>query len=256
MICTFDDSTDNTSIGSKIEMSTVKPPNSYKWYKTNVRYFEQLVLNFSICKNTCDGDENGYFTESEIVDIQMWLCRKDFAWINFEQTGFENIYYNVFVSLERKLLGGQVIGFHVTATCDSPFGYSDVKIKTFTQSANTSFKIDTQTEEIGDIYPKVTIQMKSNCDFVLKNISTQTSTSIEGCLENEVIVMNENNQIQSTEFVRTGYDITGNHSNFLNEFNWIFPTISRTYNTTENVYMINAPCIITFEYREVRKAVI
>lgn len=250
MICSFNDSSDaNITIGSKIEMSTFKPPNSCKWYKTNTSYTEQLSITFSICKNIYDGNINGYFTEPEIVDIQMWLCKKKFSFLNFNQEGYTDIYYNALLSLEKQTVGGRVIGFNITATCDAPFGYSDLITKTFAVGENGNFSITSNSEEIGHIIPDVILKLSSPGDFVITNSLTKKSTKISNCVSGETIELKNTMRL-------TGSENETNHKTILDDFNWEFPTISRSYQNNINSYTVSLPCNIKFEYREIRKAVI
>ena len=112
MICSFDGGDEISTVGSKVEISTAKSPNSYKWLKTNAVYNEQLTFSFSFCKDICnlDGNEMSISSEEQ-AEIIRWLVRKENHYLSFEEDGFENIYYNCTISLEKKQVGGSTIGF-------------------------------------------------------------------------------------------------------------------------------------------------
>ena len=244
MICSFDGGDEISTVGSKVEISTAKSPNSYKWLKTNAVYNEQLTFSFSFCKDICnlDGNEMSISSEEQ-AEIIRWLVRKENHYLSFEEDGFENIYYNCTISLEKKQVGGSTIGFTATVLCDAPFGWSEERTATVTTDINKVF--DT-SQEIGYIIPNTVVTALSDGDVRIYNDNTNETTVIKNCKANE--------QITLTDMMRISSSIE--HKNLYDDFgDWVFPKIQNSYNNNVNTFELTN-CKLNMKWREIRKAVI
>lgn len=245
IMCSFDGDSEITTVGSKVEISTAKSPNSFKWIKTNGSYVEQLTFPFSFCKNPCQtDDEEMYFSSEEQAEIIRWLVRKEYHYLCFDDTdGFENIYYNCSMNLEKKQSNGKTIGFTATVLCDAPFGYSEERTATVTTEAN---KIFDTSQEIGYIIPNVVATALSDGDIKIYNDNTSETTVVKNCKANEQITFTETMRIYSSIEHKKLYDDFGD---------WVFPKIQNSFSNNVNTYTLTN-CKLNLKWREIRKAVI
>lgn len=251
MICSFDGTKNETvTAGSKVEMSTVKVPNRNKWMRTNAVYNEQLTFSFSICKNTCQSyDESIEFSAEDQARIMRWLCRKNFYYINFYQDGYEDIYYNAILSVERRVLNGMIIGYDITATCDAPWGYSNLRVATVTSEKP---RVYNTSDEIGSIIPdEIKIKVKTNGNVVIKNnldiydLDNNETTEIASCEAGEIITLTDMLEIKSNKA----------HEGLYDDFNWQFIKLYNQYSAGMNEFTLTN-CELELTWREIRKAVV
>lgn len=251
-ICSFDGSNAGTATGgNKIEFTTFKPPNSNKWVKTGATYNEQLTFTFQICKNPCNQTIEQPFTEREIAFIMRWLIQKDYKYLSFVQEGYEDIYYNCQINVERYLIGGQCFGFELTVVCDAPFGWSDIKTTTISASTSKSIDLYDSSDEIGSIYPSVEIfvgQYLSKRTIELKNELTGIKTTIKNCVAGEHITMDR--------MIITSSKQETDHKTLYNDFNWDWFTIGNTFNDRINPITVTGNCDVILSWRVPRKAII
>ncbi len=252
MICSFDGAEDGTfTAGSKVEMSTVKAPNRNRWMRTNAVYSEQLTFSFSICKHTCNSVEKDmFFSAEDQARITRWLCRKNFYYLSFDQEGFENIYYHAFLTVERRLAGGLVIGYDITATCDAPWGYSN-KRHAVVNSEKT--RIFNASDEVGGLLPEeVKIKVAAAGDVSITNLMTKETptnvqvTKIANCCAGEIITLTDRLSIYSNTA----------HVNLYNDFNWEFVRLYSQYSAGMNEFALENCKQMEITWREVRKAVV
>ena len=244
MICSFDGGDEISSAGSKVEISTAKSPNSYKWLKTNAVYNEQLTFSFSFCKDICnlDGNEMSISSEEQ-AEIIRWLVRKENHYLSFEEDGFENIYYNCTISLEKKQVGGSTIGFTATVLCDAPFGYSEERTAIVNSEIN---KIFDTSQEIGYLIPNTVATVINDGTIEIYNDNTNETTKVLNCKAGEEIIFTDMMRISSNY---------PTHKTLYDDFNWLFPKIQNSFNNNVNTFTLTN-CTLRLSWREIRKAVI
>ncbi len=246
IICSFSGSSDGeNTAGSVVTMSTVKAPNSNTWLRTNAYYDEQLEFEFSICKNPCyvNSQEDMVFTAEEQAQIMRWLVKKDYAFLSFDQDGFENIFYNAVITVERYLINGQVTGYTLSVVCDAPWGYSEERKMVIDN--NQPLLMNT-SEEIGYIIPNVTIHVLSNGTVKINNDSYDEETVIYNCSSGETILM--------TDMMRISTSLPS-HFSLYDDFNWNFVKLYNSFNDESNYFTLSN-CTLEISWREIRKAVI
>lgn len=242
IICSFGTSNDTVDAGSKVEFTLVNVPNSSRVIKTNSSYKEQLQIQFSICKNFCESETDNFSMEDQ-RDIMRWLLRKDFKYINFEQDGFENVYYNVQIQLEQQRAGCDVVGYNVTCTCDAPWGWSEEITTSLTSQSSLLFN---GTDEPGITYPYTVLTVTATGNISIQNNETGSKTVVNNCTKDEVITFDEFKHIMTNN---------KNHSSIYNDFNDVFPEIYCTYNSADNEFTL-VNCTAVMKWREARKVVV
>ena len=266
VIGSFGGSDDGTQEMGNVDMTTVKAPHSNKFLKANATYNSPLVITFSLIKMNC-ADWNDYiFTEREIGFISRWLARKDYKQLRFFQDGWEDIHYNAVMKVNQHMVGGQCVGFDITATCDAPWGYDETQTTTIdATTGQREVDVHDDSDEIGDIYPNVFINVLDNGTISIKNNFTGKTTKIKNCVAGEKITLS-NHSIESTECIPDPsgptYDYKGNHPTLFDDFNWTWPTISNYFtpsNTRDsrvNHYVVNGACTVRLSWDSPRKAVV
>lgn len=247
MICSFSGAEKQWS-GGEITFTTGRTPNtdSQKFYTSG--YDTPLSCNFSICKKIC-GSSGYELNREEQSDIMRWLCREDgYHWLQFDTEEYEDVYFHVYFTAQPHFIGSRMVGFDLTMTTDSPYGYSKPMKKQFTlTAANPKIVFKNYSDKIGNIKPKCTIIPKSTGNLILKSgiCDCNTTTRVNHVTTGTTLILDENNDYFS------GFDAK--------QFNFKFPVISNSY-TDRDTYFEKADDSIdlemTIEYRFVRKVVV
>lgn len=244
---------DSVEMGSVINLNTVINHGSYISEIVNADYPEMYTCTFDIFKNPCHGT-NDYFTDTEITWFMRWLNRKEylkFIPIYDDDHSFYKIFLmGTFTTVTAIHIGGEVIGFTLTFTTNSPFSYLDYEPNKFTiDKENDSFIIFDESEELGSIYPKsFTIKVKTSGDLKISN-SMDTSdryTLVKNCVAGEVLTFDCIHKVITSS-------IGVAHKELYNDFNYVYPRLMNTLKTRENVITVSLPSDIVIEYNPIRK---
>lgn len=247
MIGSFD-SRIETASGGNIEYNVIKTSNRDSFVFYGAQLNTVLTWNFSIVKNPCLN--NGiYFNQYEESQIAQWLLKQDgYRWFQFDQEGYEDIYYKVQINMLPHQAGGQTIGFDLTVTSDCGYGYSEEIVKNYTLNVNTPIKLDIHSDTNSYILPY--ISLTGSGDFYISNNSdlSQKYSDIESD-DKSTRLQNVTDKIimDSDKDVITGISCS-------NDFNWYFLRLVNGVNniTTDSVNDIK----IKFTYREPRKVIV
>lgn len=149
----------------------IKSNHIYTLYNDTLEF--QIDVVKSIC-DTCNDQTKMKYTKSEIREITKQLSSTTIP--QLLKTVDENdevLYYcGIFTNIESFAVAGEVYGFTLTFTNDSPFAYSDIKTTSFYLNGNTTKTITNNSDLLDDyIYPVVHLYPKSNTDFYMCNLS-------------------------------------------------------------------------------------
>ena len=140
----------------KAGITSVRPvPNHY-----STHYSDALRLNFFVAKNHCNNvtQEDMRMSGSEINAVRAWLespktpqllvVDMDVPYDEDEQEGSETVvnYFGVFTDVQPFVVNQECFGLNLTFTCDSPYGYSDIKESTYTLGI-----VDLLSEDSGNL---------------------------------------------------------------------------------------------------------
>ena len=249
MPCSFDsDSQDTVNYGSKINFDTISVQNGKRFELVNAGYADAGEFTFQICKNPYLSINKGtkYFTPDEPRFISSWLNRNDgFHILKIYTDDKQTILFNGSFNIETIEFCGDVIGFELTFTMESPFATLDCKTFTHTFSANEKFTITDESDDIGYIYPNIQIKCKSNGDLKLYNSIEDRTTVIKNCVSGEVLTFDKNLNIATS---------LSSHKLY-NDFNFVFFRIANSYTDNKNIISVNIPCEITIKYYPIVKGV-
>lgn len=277
IIGSFSGSDDGTQEMGNVDITTVKAPHSNNFLKANATYNNPIMISFSIMKLDCANPNDYVFTPREIGFISRWLARKDYKELKFRTDGkypegthesdkWEDIHYNAIMKVNQHMVGGECVGFDITATCDAPWGYDNKQTTTIDASSGSATAlIHDDSDEIGDLLPRVEIEVLEAGNIEITNNFTGKKTKIRNCVAGEKIVI-EKMVITSTEcrpvYDRDVYDYDGRHRTLFDDFNWEWPTISNYFtpnNTRDsrvNKYVVSGNCRIRMIWESPRKAVV
>lgn len=249
MICSFNGSgsTESVKNGADITLTTVKVPGSNTWNHVCGQYDEALTATFQIAKRT-NLSQNPYFDAVEQRAINRFLNRADkFYPFCIIQDGFENIYFNVQINVNKIEFNGRVAGFELTVTTDKPYGYFKEQILTFQVPQNGSYSFVNLSDDIGRIPVSAAIKVLSSGTLDITNSQTGTTFSLQNCVENEVISFNsETKQITSNLPARTTAELLKNFN-----FQWLY--ISNTRDARKNTLTFSLPCEAAITYHPICK---
>ena len=237
MICSFDGDF-TPAEGSEIEYNVVQSPNKDKFDFYGAKWSSQIVWNFSICKNPCCNDDM-YFNQYEESQLAKWLLKTDgYKPFQFDQEGYEDIYYKAYVNMMPHQVGGRTVGFDLTVTSDCAYGYTDLIVKKATINSSTPLRININNDITTDILPFFTIN--GNGSFYLRNDSDTMNLNTEFKNVSSTITMDSENDI-----------ILGVSPN---DFNWRFLRLV----DGNNIIKTDSDSDIKLEikYREVRRVIV
>ena len=260
VICHITDGGDASAIniGSQITFNTLQMHGLNKFGLMSTQYDEAYTTTFEICKFNCEDPNDNVFTQEEVSYLMRWLNRKTFKKFKmvYKDGELANVYYNASFNVNPITYYGDIIGLQLIMQTDAPFAYYDDVEYTmeFAEDKLEQSFFDI-SDEIGYIYPSsMTIEIQQDGDFEMVNSQeSDRVTSIKNCVSGEVITLVKNKVISSSK----------DHTRLFNDFNYIFPRICNENNGTdentyindnmENIFTVNIPCKITFNYSPICK---
>ena len=147
---------------NKGEITSVRPkPNHY-----GVTYEDALVLNFFILKSAgCNGQQYFKMTGDDIHSIRSWLespKKPTELTVTLQDNTLTTHYFGIFTSVQPYVVGDECYGLNLEFTCDSPYGYSDESVLTYTLNGGSSAVSGSYNNLTADkesyIRPKITIE--------------------------------------------------------------------------------------------------
>ena len=262
-------------IGCKVTFNTSKPINCNEWNIHGSHYEEPLTIEWSCIKNICDltDNEDMVITPAEQAYFHRWLeCPGKYQYLRFFQDDYEDIYYYCTISITWNKVGGKILGFKLTATCNAPHGYSEVQfINKENIGTGDTFTLYSDSDDIGaQVFDSIEIQALGDgavnitnaldIEYSMHNIAM----NIDNCKTNEVILINGKTKQITTN--RTDHDDLADDYNYypirlVNYDNLVSPTLDGysgtiSQNRTNTYTNHGVPCNINLSYRSIRWAVI
>ncbi len=254
-ICSFDGAKNGaSSIGDEITINTIKAPRGNRLIKTGRVYETPLSFTFQVVKYDCNyGAEE--ITARELARIMRWLIRSDnYHYLRFMQDEWDNVFYNCSLKVQKYEVAGVIYGLEIEATCDAPWGYSEMKEFKFSLDSNNSFDLYNYSDEDGRILPDlVKIKIKQSGKFVLTNTFSInknennkiiSNTIIENCSAGEIIQLDRHKNISSSL-----------PHKLQNDFNYQFLELFSDFVNPKNTITSNNQCDVEIYFREIRKGV-
>lgn len=234
MICSFDGNFETAS-GGEIEYNVVKTPNNDRHTFYGSQFNSVIVWNFSICKNPC-GNNDLYFNQYEESMVAKWLIKTDgYKLFQFDQEGYEDIFYNVCINLSPHQSSGKTVGFDLEVTSDCAYGFSDTIARKGTINSSTPLTLNVYSDINTYIFPYV--KMNGIGNFYIDNdVDGSKQRIVFKNISREIIMDSETDIISGL--------------NNPNDFNWHFLRLADGINiiTTNS----NTDIKIEIQYREPR----
>lgn len=249
VICDFNgvSGTDVVSAGSKITFNTVSHHMGKKHNLTSTRYDECIQTTFSICKNP-RLYKSLEISNDEYRDLIRWLNRREF--LNFQLLGdgddeHETCFFEASFNIDKIKIGDVLVGMELTMQTNKPFGYGQEQRVSWTVSDTTkTYLLSDISDEIGYIYPDITISINANGDLTLYNEMENCTMVINNCTVGEVITIDGENQIITSSL---------NSHHIYDDFNFEFFRIGNTINNRNNRISCSLPCKLEFTYSPIIK---
>lgn len=241
----FDDSSDSTTV-SNMSFESIKAARSDAHQRVSYTYESNYECSFIIMKNPCVYEcEEQFLTNDDVSEMVRWLSCKEYKWFRLiDDKDNDEIWYRVQIQIDKEYAGDNAYGLKLKVLTDSPYGYTKEQKRSDTLLNGDSLEVMVISDEHTKIYPDVTITMRANGKLYLSNINSGVGTTLENCVQGEVITIKGGNtcQISST-----------NDHNWETDFNYRFPYFD--VKGTQSVEFRNngVECKVEMIYRGIRK---
>lgn len=238
-------------IGCDITFNTIKNSQSSIHYQTSTSYDNIFSKPFEIMKNPCNknSEDEMYMTTDEISSLMRWLNRREYRKFKpLSHDGTSDVYYYGSFNVKQIMIGDKTIGLSLIFTANAPYGFGErVKLEYDITSPGEHFYIHGDGDEMGVLYPNVSITCKQNTEeLTITNLTTGNIVSIRNCLEGETIYINGEHKIIMSD--------NEEHTTICNDFDYTYLDILvEDDDCSENEYIVSAPCSITIDYSHIRK---
>ena len=251
IICNFDavNGVNVTDTGSKIIFNKVSLNNGKNYSLTSSKYNECIHCSFDICKNPdLYSDEDREISDNEYRTLMRWLNRREFLkfqLLDEEPNERTPCYFNVSFNISKIKIAEKLYGLRLTLESDKPFGYGeDVLVSWDFSDISTTKVLSDISDEIGYIYPNMTITCDANGDLSISNELENCTMVIKNCSVGETIFINGEAQTISTSY---------NSHDICNDFNYEFFRIGNTIDNRNNRISVSKPCHIVIKYTPIIK---
>ena len=261
---------DSVEMGSVVKLETAINHGSYISEIVNADYPDVYSVTFDIFKKPCGGGYKDVFEDKEVTWFMRWLNRKDykkFVPIYDNPKDFYRVFFmGSFTECKAINIHGQVYGFAVTFTSNSPFAYLDYKPNTFnvintgeqfviinsaTKLQETltggTFSLYDESEELGAVYPKsFVIKLSAAGDLILKNSMDKAEryTEVRNCVADETLTFDCIHKVITSD---------KEHVKLYNDFNYVFPRLMNEFYDGMNKFSMTINGEVTVDYNPIRK---
>lgn len=261
---------DTVEMGSVVKLETAINHGSYISEIVNADYPDVYSVTFDIFKKPCGGGYKDVFEDKEVTWFMRWLNRKDykkFVPIYDNPKDFYRVFFmGSFTECKAINIQGQVCGFAVTFTSNSPFAYLDYKPNTFnvintgeqfviinsaTKQEETltggTFSLYDESEELGAVYPKsFVIKLSTAGDLILKNSMDKAEryTEVRNCVADETLTFDCIHKVITSD---------KEHTKLYNDFNYVFPRLINEFYNGMNKFSMTINGEVTVDYNPIRK---
>ena len=246
VVCTFGEQSDYdiASAGSRITFQKASRHSGKIYSLAATRYDECITATFDICK-----DPNLYedlqVSNEEYRDLFRWLNRREFCRFSFIQDdAFEQCYFNASFNVEKVKVNETVYGMRLTMETDRPFGFGPEVVMKWSASAGAAKTFLDTSDEIGYLYPTITVKCKAGGDLVIRNETWGGETVVKNCSAGEEITFLGDQQMILSSM--PGHDIH-------NDFNYEFPKVCNSITDRSNRFTFSLDSDVTLRYDPIVK---
>ena len=215
-------------------------------------YDDVLKMELYIGKDMCrvESTQDGFnynISVSEMAFLKRWLSRPTPHILRaIGDDSYNGIFWRGSFVVEEYTLGDGRIGAHLTFECDAPFGYMEDVLFRDSLTSGSSYKYNCISDEIGYIYPNLSILLKESGNLELTNAHDNRKTIVKNCEADEIITFTDKLQVFSS---------ISSHK-ILDDFNYVFYRINNSFKNVENTISSNLAIDFVINYNPYAKAVI
>ncbi|WP_343209456.1 phage tail domain-containing protein [Anaerolentibacter hominis] len=228
------------SAGSAVELTTAKPARARSWSYLGQQYTSPIEFDITIAKK-----DFSPISEAEQGLLNRWLIRTDgYKMFQFQSDEYADIAFfaTATESTNVSINGHYGMTFHMV--CNAPFAFKSKETEyVIPFDGNDTFLLYNTSDEVGDLDPWMEVKVEQDGDLEFTNALTGEKTLIRDCVRGEILSIDSQNRKLSSS---TGRIV-------LNDFNFIWPKLAKTYQSEENLLSCSLPCTVTLRYREIRK---
>lgn len=249
IICDFDSSSGAmiATAGSKITFNTVSHRNGKKHGLVGSQYSECIQSTFDICKNP-DINDDMWITNDEYRDLMRWLNRNEFLKLQIiceDDPDADPCFYEASFNVEKIKIGEILYGLRLSMETNKPFGYGQERcISWLFNDTAISHILRDESDEIGYIYPTLSIHCLADGDLLIRNDLTDCNMKIRNCRTGELITI-----YGDTQIIKTSYST----HKIYDDFNYDFFKIGNTISDRNNKISVSLPCKLDIKYRPIIK---
>lgn len=248
IICDFNGSSgaDSISAGSALTFNKVSRFGGKLHSLTSTQYDECITTTFDICKDP-DVYDDMEITGDEFRDLMRWLNRREFLkfQIHDSELDYETCYFEASFNIEKIKIHEVTYGLRLNMETNKPFGYGiEQRVKWTFHDVDASRLLSDISDEIGSIYPSLTITCGADGDLQIYNDFNGCTTEIKNCTNGEVITIDGDTQIISSSL--------STHKVY-EDFNYEFFKIGNTYNNRNNRISVSKACTLEIRYTPIIK---
>lgn len=235
---------DTISNGSEITFNTVSSQYGQKFELANTEYEDCISATFQICIDPCNLNIQEISID-EMRKIMRWLNRKGFHKFKLVDPEYTNIYFEASFNVSKIELDGILVGFELEMTTNSPYAHMEpitIQIKNGITEGTYERSLVCKSDDEGFIYPKMEITVNGAGDLEITNEFENRTTIIKNCSVGEVITL-DHPVIQTSN---------AEHK-IMDDFNWVFFRLAKTYKDDNNPITISLPCTIKLTYSPIVK---
>ena len=215
ILCSFgtDGVSEAQDTGFNLELITTTIPSNNRNMLSGINYSDAYVFTVTMIYNECNGSntDKSYFSYAEVREVENWLSVSKYTKFTIDDLDFSNIYFNVIpTNIQRHKHNGNVIGWTVEFTCDSPFAW-EVEEKSVSVSGTINLVLDNTSDDATTkyIFPAIHYSPTSNGTFSIVNKSDNNYTM-------QIDNMRQNDDLYITD---VGVITTASNLNVYNDFN-------------------------------------
>lgn len=243
IICDFEGSSgaNAVDVGAKISFNKSPIFHGMKHVLLSAEYEDCVSAEFDICKDPEVYDDLE-ITSDEFRDLMRWLNRRKFyeMCIFDQDEDYESVFFNASFNIEKIKISEKTCGLKLYMETDSPFARgAEQNFKHTFSSDSEEYVISDLSDDIGFLYPVLTIKCKESGDLTISNTTFECSTTIKNCYNGETITIDGNSLSIATD---------SETHNIYNDFNYEFFIIGNSINNRKNTITASAQCEVEIRY--------
>lgn len=235
---------------SQLSFNHTSSLNGKRQRFTKSIYDDPLQMEFYIAKNMClfnnsMTEEDYVISLSEMAFLKRWLNSPTPKKLKVNDEEYNGVYWQGSFNVEEYIVGGKRVGAKLKFECDAPFGYMESTLHNDSLTANGSYSYNCTSDEVGWIYPTLTIIVRQAGNLEIRNASDNRVTRVNNCAVSEMITFDENLQITTNM----------PEHNVADDFNYVFYRVNNSFKSVENTIQSNLPIEFAISYTPYAKVV-